>query len=55
MNFSGIYSPLFYCLLRTWQTENFLILTLSEWSPSAQTRLSDGKTLKFHDFVKLLI
>ena len=55
MNFSGIYSPLFYCLLRTGQTENFLILTLSEWPPSAQTRLSDGKTLKFRDFVKLLI
>ena len=55
MNFSGIYSPLFYCLLRTWQTENFLILTLSEWPPSAQTRPSDGKMLKFHHFVKWLI
>ena len=44
-----------YCLLRTWQTENFLILTLSEWPPSAQARLSDGKTLKFRGFVKLLI
>jgi hypothetical protein len=42
-------------VLMTAQTENFLILTLSEWPPSAQARLSDGKTLKFHDFVKLLI